>query len=123
MPVCILLVDDDDDLRTSLDAFLRVRKHTVRSVRSGEEALVELGRFQPELLISDIQMPGMDGLELLRRVRELNADLPVILMTTEKTVDTAVKALQYGALDYLEKPVDLKALYRRVERIQDSGSG
>ncbi len=123
MPLHILLVDDDDDLRTSLEAFLRVRKHTVRALRTGKEALVDLDAFRPQLVISDIQMPGMDGIELLRRIRAHDEDLPVILMTVERTVDTATEALRNRAYDYLEKPIDLRTLASCVEKVERSSTG
>lgn len=114
----ILLVDDDDDIRRSIEACLVDRDHEVRAYVSAREALAVMEFFDPQLVISDIQMPGMDGIQLLGRIRDVNGDVPVILMTSELAVDTAVKALRARAYDYLKKPVDLKALLGCIQRLE-----
>lgn len=114
----ILLVDDDDDVRRSIEECLKVRDHDVRAYATGREAFAVMEFFEPQLVISDIQMPGMDGIELLSRIRERHTDLPVILMSSERTVDTAVKALRKRAYDYLIKPIELKVLLRCIEKIE-----
>ena len=119
----ILLVDDDDDVRRSIQECLTARNHEVRSYASAREGLAILEFYKPELVISDIQMPGMDGIELLSQIRETNLELPVILMTSELTVDTVVRALRKRANDYLRKPVGLKALLESIERISCRGAG
>ena len=113
----ILLIDDDDDVRSSIQACLSARDHEVRSYVTAREGLAILEFFEADLVISDIQMPGMDGIELLTQIRESNPDLPVILLTSELTVDTAIRALRKRANDYLRKPVDLKALLESIERV------
>lgn len=111
----ILLVDDDEDVRGSIEACLADREHSVRAYATAREALAVMEFFEPELVVSDIQMPGMDGIELLKRIRERDLDLPVVLMTAEQTVDTAVKALRQRAYDYLKKPVSLKELLAVID--------
>jgi DNA-binding NtrC family response regulator len=116
----ILLVDDDDYVRSSVTECLTARGHEVRAYVTASESLAVMELFQPELVISDIQMPGMDGIELLSRIREKSMDLPVILMTSEQTVDTALKAWN-RAYDYLNKPVRMKVLLACIEKIEGAG--
>lgn len=116
----ILLVDDDVDQLTTLSNLFSKRGHTVQAVSDGLKALLYLND-EVDVLISDIQMPEVDGVTLLRTLRERYADLPVILMTGHGTLDTAVEALRNRAFDYLSKPVDLVALMSCLERIEKRG--
>ena len=115
----ILLVDDDRILQTSIGDFLKHRGYRVRQALDGREALRQIDAHPPKLLISDIQMPGMDGIELLRRVRARLPDLPVILITGHGTLETAVEALRNRAYDYLKKPVQLEELLTSICRIEN----
>lgn len=112
----ILLVDDDVDQRTTLCNLLTKRGHTVRAVSDGLKALLYLDD-SVDVVISDIQMPGLDGVSLLRTLRERYARLPVILMTGHGTLDTAVEALRHQAYDYLNKPIQLEDLLNCIQRI------
>jgi len=116
----ILLVDDDDDQRKTLNDFLVKRGHTVQSVADGLRALLYLDE-QVEVVISDIQMPGLDGVALLRTIRERFPNLPVVLMTGHGTLDTAVEALRNRAFDYLSKPVVLDELLACIDKIEKRG--
>ncbi|MCL4818699.1 MAG: EAL domain-containing protein [Vicinamibacteria bacterium] len=112
----VLLVDDDEDVLFTLEAVLSEAGHRVESARDGHEATVRLqdaDRF--DVIVSDIGMPGMDGLQLLQEVRARGVDLPVILMTGGPGIDTAIKAVELGALRYLLKPVESSALRGAVE--------
>jgi DNA-binding NtrC family response regulator len=84
---------------------------------SGPEACRCVGEDPPDLVITDIQMPGMDGIALLKSIRERYPDLPVILMTGHETVETAVAALRNRAYDYFRKPVELQNLLDCIDRI------
>jgi DNA-binding NarL/FixJ family response regulator len=106
----VLLVDDEDPLRRALARRLRVDGHTVLEAPRAADALDLLARHIVDVMISDITMPDMDGVELLRRAHELKPDLAVLLMTGAPHIDTAVKAVEYGALEYLMKPFDLTKL-------------
>lgn len=112
----VLLVDDDPTLLKSLARALRVKGYEVVAVRDGVDAvgLVEEGEF--DAILSDIAMPGMDGIQLLREVREHDLYVPVILMTGEPAVSTAVKAVEYGAFHYLTKPTSLEDVTRVLGR-------
>ena len=112
----ILLVDDDEDQRRTLSTSLCQRGHRVRSVPDGLQGLLYLDEAV-DLLISDIQMPGLDGLQLLRALRERFPDLPVILVTGDGSLDTAVAARRDRAHDYLEKPIQLEELLACIRRV------
>ncbi|OGG55212.1 MAG: hypothetical protein A3F84_08315 [Candidatus Handelsmanbacteria bacterium RIFCSPLOWO2_12_FULL_64_10] len=114
----IILVDDDEMVLQTIGDFLTRRGHRVRTAADGSEALRLMTEEMPDLVISDIQMPGMDGISFLKAVREQFPDLPVILMTGYATVETAVAALRSRAYDYLKKPVRLEELQACVERVE-----
>jgi EAL domain-containing protein (putative c-di-GMP-specific phosphodiesterase class I)/CheY-like chemotaxis protein len=113
----VLIVDDEDALRDAYAEMLRDEGYEVETARSSAEAIDVLDllqRSELDLVLSDIQMPGMSGVQLLRAVRERDLDLPVVLITGSPAVDTAARAVEYGALRYLVKPVSLDLLLRTV---------
>ncbi len=114
----ILLVDDDEMVLQTIGDFLNRRGHRVKTASDGSEALQTMAAKPPDLIISDIQMPGMGGIAFLRAIRERFPDLPVILMTGHATVETAVAALRGRAYDYLKKPVSLEELQACIGRIE-----
>lgn len=115
-PVRILVVDDEEHVRTSLACWFREEGFDVATASSGREALATLVREGANILLVDIKMPGMDGLELQRRVRELAPDATVIIMTAYAAVDTAVQAMKEGAYDYVVKPFEPESLSRLVRK-------
>jgi DNA-binding NtrC family response regulator len=114
--VRILIVDDEQHVRTSLAAWFRDEGYTVSVAGGGREALERLGQEGADILLVDIKMPGMDGLELQRKVRELWPDSTVVIMTAYAAVETAVQALKEGAYDYIVKPFDPEDLSRLVRK-------
>ncbi len=106
----ILIVDDDKAHRDLYAATLRDHEFLVTEAGDGHEALEALQRQRPDLIVSDVRMPGPDGVEVLRRVRECCPDLPFLLVTAHPNVREAVTALKLGAVDYLGKPIDLDEL-------------
>ena len=121
----ILLVDDDPTLRSVLARRLGRDGFEVRPVSSGVEALRALERAWPALLVIDLMMPGMDGFELCRRVKQI-ADLPIIVLSAVDASEAKVRALEYYAEDYVTKPFDpdeLSARIHRVLRRTESGRG
>ncbi|SPE52843.1 Transcriptional regulatory protein ZraR [Verrucomicrobia bacterium] len=112
----ILIVDDDPGQRSLLDSFLRSQGFDTVPVSSGASAL-EILRTQPiGMMISDVRMPGMTGLETLRRARQEHAVLPVLLVTAYADIREAVGAMRDGAVNYLAKPIDLDELLRTVRQ-------
>lgn len=100
----VLLVDDEEELLDVLGRGLRARGHEVEAVDDPRAALALIEKKEFDVVVSDISMPGMDGIMLLRAVRERNLDLPVVLMTGSPSIETAVRAVELGALRYLTKP-------------------
>ena len=110
----ILVVDDDPGQRSLLEALLRAKGYRTHSAASGEDALQLLAHDSFSLLISDVRMPGMSGIELFRRVREKLPALPVLLVTAFADIRSAVAAMRDGAVNYLAKPIDLDELIASV---------
>lgn len=106
----ILLAEDDPRLREALTDSLEIQGHQVLQAANGHDALVILEKQQPDLVLSDINMPGLSGLALLERIRANQQWLPMVLMTAYGDVSQAVQAMQRGANDYLMKPFDLNEL-------------
>jgi EAL domain-containing protein (putative c-di-GMP-specific phosphodiesterase class I) len=117
----VLLVDDDDGILRAYSRALSAHGSSVDLARDGSEALERFGKEPYDVVLSDISMGGMDGLELLRRVRERDLDIPVILMTAAPEVQSAIRAVQYGALRYLTKPIELDELLRCVAEAAQLG--
>ncbi|MGB1581081.1 MAG: sigma 54-interacting transcriptional regulator [Nevskiales bacterium] len=116
MPGRILLADDDNSLRRLLTIRLESAGYEVLPVASGEAALDELASFKPAVIVTDLRMEAMDGLELLERIQAQQAGLPVILITAHGTIPDAVKATRLGAFDFITKPIDDKKLLELVQR-------
>ncbi len=112
----ILVVDDDPSLRDAISLILESAGHHVVLAASGPEALTELERQRFNLVISDLRMDPMDGLELLARIRAVNPQLPVLLMTAFGDVDKAVSAMRGGACEFLMKPFESSVLLENVRR-------
>jgi two-component system, NtrC family, nitrogen regulation response regulator NtrX len=108
MKDAILVVDDEAGVRGSLSGILGDEGYLVSAVGSGEAALeaIEASRF--DLVLLDVWLPGLDGLEVLRRIREGHAELPVVVISGHGTIETAVKAVRLGAQDFVEKPLSLE---------------
>ena len=106
----IWIAEDDRSLRWVMEKAIRREDISVKSFESGEELLDALEQNQPEIIISDIRMPGMDGLELLQRIHADHPDMPIIITTAHSDLDSAVAAYQSGAFEYLPKPFDLEEL-------------
>jgi len=116
MAARILIADDEDSLRWVLEKGLRGVGYDVTSVKDGEEA-VRVFEAQPfDLVFLDVRMPGLDGLTALERIRDLRPDVYVVVMTAHGSMDTAIKAMQRGAYDYLNKPFDLDEVLLLSER-------
>ena len=115
----ILLVDDEQNILTSLAGVFEDEGHRVLQAKSGEEALALLERETPDAAVLDIWMPGLDGIEALRKIKTSHPDIEVIMVTGHGTIETAVQATKLGAFDFLEKPLSLPAVLNAVERALD----
>lgn len=112
----VLLVDDEPLLRDVMTDLLTEAGYVVSACANGREALQELEGSRYDAVISDVRMPDMDGLELLRAVREKDLDLPFVLLTGGPSLDTALEAVEWGALQYLIKPVSADTLLATAAR-------
>ncbi|HUS58246.1 MAG TPA: sigma-54 dependent transcriptional regulator [Planctomycetota bacterium] len=103
----ILIVDDEVSICAAFSSFLKTDGHLPRVASSGEDALRQVAENPPDLVILDIRLPGITGLQALARMRKMQPALPVVIITAHGTMDNAVEAMQQGAYEYLVKPVDL----------------
>ena len=115
----VLVAEDEDITRKHIVGTLRSEGYEVHSAADGEEALGMLESMRFDLLIADIKMPKMDGLELLRRIREISLEVEVIVVTGFGSISSAVDAMKLGANDYLPKPFDLDELIIKVNKVRD----
>jgi len=112
----VLVVDDEVAVRESLESWFRKDGYRTGTAQDARQALERLDEATWDVAIVDIKMPGMDGLELQRRIREVDPEIAVIILTAYASVDTAVQALKAGAFDYVTKPVDPDELSHLVRR-------
>jgi DNA-binding NtrC family response regulator len=113
----VLIVEDDSAARVGLEQLVRSWGFVAESAVDGEDALEKVTSFRPSIVISDVVMPRMDGLGLLRTLQSQGTDVVTLLLTAQGNVDTAVEAMKEGAYDYLTKPVDLQRLKLLLEKI------
>jgi two-component system OmpR family response regulator len=123
----LLVVDDELNIRELLSATLRFAGFDVDVAADGREALAKVEKDRPDLLVLDVMMPGLDGLSVLRRLRENALDVPVLLLTARDATEDKVAALNVGADDYITKPFSLEEVIARVRavlrRAGDRGPG
>jgi len=105
-PRRVMIVDDEKGIREALKQVLEYEEIEVQACASGHEAIRVYPDFKPHLVFLDVKMEGMDGLETLKRVRELDPQAQVVMISGHGTIQTAVEATQLGAYDFLEKPLD-----------------
>ena len=115
----ILVVDDEPNVREGLERLLRQSGYVVDTARDGQEALMIAGERPPEVVVTDLNMPVMNGMELCAKLREADRELPVIFATGIGEVSSAVMAMRAGATDYLVKPVDFDALVGAIDRARE----
>ena len=117
----IYIVDDDEGVRDSIMALLQGAGFRTRSFASGMEFLELASALEPGYLISDVRMPELDGIALLKRLKALQMDFPAILITAHGDVRMAVEAIRSGAAEFLEKPFTAESLLAALERVQQAG--
>ncbi len=123
----ILLVEDNTQLNKALTTLLKRNSYIVDSAFDGEEALLFIKDYQYDVIVLDIMMPKVDGLEVLKRARENHVQTPIILLTAKSSIEDKITGLDYGADDYLPKPFNtdellarIRALGRRVQTYQEN---
>ena len=119
----VLIVEDEPSTRLGLTELVRTWGFVTDSAGDGEEALQRLTVFRPSIIISDLVMPTMGGLDLLKALQDDGGDFTVVILTAQGTVETAVEAIKAGAYDYLTKPIEpqrLKILLDKIVERQDT---
>ena len=115
----LLLIDDEPDILRVLSMSLRADGYEVVSAENGSEGLVAFEKEKPDIVITDIKMPGMDGIEVLKKIKDLNADTEVIIITGHGDIENAIEALKHGASDFINKPVRDEALSIALGRARE----
>ncbi len=112
----VLVVDDEPNARSALAELLRGEGYTVETAADGFKALAKTAELDPDVVLTDLKMPGMDGIELMQKLRSQDPDVSVLVMTAFGAVETAVRAMQQGATSYLTKPINLDELLLVLDR-------
>ena len=111
----VLLVDDEAEFVETLVKRLRKRKVNTAAVGSGEEALKILKEMPIDVVVLDVKMPGMDGIETLRKIKKINPLIEVIMLTGHANMEVAIEGMELGAFDYLMKPMDIDELLYKLQ--------
>ena len=111
----VLLVDDEEDFVHTLVKRLTRRKLDVRSALSGKEALTTVSEFLPDVIVLDVKMPDMDGIETLKQIKILCPATEVIMLTGHANVEVAIRGMELGAFDYLMKPIEIDELLYKLQ--------
>jgi DNA-binding NtrC family response regulator len=115
----ILLVDDEDEFINALTQRLEVRGLNVTGATRGEDAVDLIGNQSFDIIVLDLAMPGMDGLETLKKIKEKDPDVEIVMLSGQGNIKSGVEAMKLGAEDFLEKPVDIKDLLKRIEEARE----
>ncbi len=115
----VLLVDDEEEFINSLSQRLEVRGLKVTGATRGEEAVQLVDGQEFDAIVLDLSMPGMDGLETLKTIKESHPDAEIIILTGHGTIKSSIEAMKLGAEDFLEKPVDFKELLGKIEEARN----
>ena len=113
--VKVLIIDDETDYLETLTKRLRKRNLKVTGASSGEEALRVLSETPVDVVVLDVRMPGMDGIEALREIKKIDPLLQVIMLTGHANVEVAIEGMELGAFDYLMKPADMDELLYKIQ--------
>jgi DNA-binding NtrC family response regulator len=116
----VLIVDDERTLARAVKAFLSEAGYEAEVAGDAEKALELVESLRPDVVFADVRLPGMSGIDLLRRIRDFDPAIPVIIMTAHGTIEGAVEAVKLGAFDYMKKPVDLEELKLLADRARET---
>ncbi|MBI4667249.1 MAG: response regulator [Nitrospinae bacterium] len=119
MSINVLIVDDEEGIRKSLTAYLKMEGYSVDSAENGKDALEKLKSSKYNIVLLDINMPEMDGLETLQRAKAVDFSIQVIMMTAYSTFEKTMKSLEFGASDYILKPFDDLTEILRLVRLSE----
>jgi DNA-binding NtrC family response regulator len=116
----VLIVDDERTLARAMKAFLSESGYEAETAPDGEQALEALERLRPDVVFTDVRLPGMHGIEVLKRIREFDPAIAVVVMTAFGSIEQAVEAVKLGAFDYVKKPLDLEELKLLADRAREN---
>lgn len=117
----ILIIDDEKNMRWAIKKALEKEGYNIYEAENGQDGLEKLEEIYPDLILLDLRMPMMDGMEALQRIKEINQDIPVIMLTAHGTMESAVEAMKLGALDYISKPFDIEELKVLIKKALNVG--
>ena len=117
MDLLIHIIDDDDLVASTLERLVTKKGHRALVSRTAEEALRKATDTVPDLILLDLSLPDLDGIEVLKRLHKLNVSSPIVMVSGFGTVETAVEALKLGAYDFLTKPLNLTKVHTTIENI------
>jgi DNA-binding NtrC family response regulator len=115
----VLLVDDEEDFLSTLAERLETRGLKVNTVTNGEQAVARAEKEGFDLIVLDLAMPGMDGLETLKRIKEKQPDAEIIILSGQGSIKTSIEAMKLGAEDFMEKPVNISELLDKISNAKD----
>jgi len=111
----VLLVDDEEQFLEALSERLETRGLHVKTVKTGQEALEKIEEHQFDAIVLDLALPGIDGIETLKLLKQKQPDLQIIMLSGHGTFQSGIEAMKYGAEDFLEKPIDLNLLLEKID--------
>ena len=114
----VLVIDDEEGIRSLLCLFLKGKGYQTRSAEDAREMIVQLNKELPDIVFLDIQLPDINGLELLKVIRQFDEEIIVIMMSGYATEEIAKSTLQWGAFDYIRKPFDLEQVERVLSAVE-----
>ena len=118
----ILVIDDERSIRNTLKDILEYEKYSVELAEDGIKAFDKIKAASFDVVLCDIKMPGMDGIEVLEKLQEVTPDTPVVMISGHGNIDTAVESIKKGAFDYIEKPLDLNRLLITIRNAMDKSN-
>ena len=118
----ILIIDDEKSIRTTLREILEYEKYKIDEAIDGQDGLDKIAKNKYDIVLCDIKMPKLDGIEVLERAQEINPELPFIMISAHGSIETAVDAVKKGAYDFIQKPPDLKRLLITVRNAMDKSN-
>ncbi|MEW6615599.1 MAG: response regulator [Thermodesulfobacteriota bacterium] len=116
----VLLVDDEEEFVTTLSERLSLRGIETEVAYNGENALAKINQISPDIVILDVMMPGLSGLDVLRQIKAILPDIPVILLTGRGSTREGIEGMKQGAFDYLMKPIDIEELIKKMNEAMKS---
>lgn len=119
METRVLIIDDEKNIRMMLTKCLTAEGYGVTAANDGEQGIAEFQKGGYQIVLLDMKMPGLNGMEVLKRLKELDAGIPIIMMTAFGTIESAVEAMQLGAVDFLQKPFTPDTIRHEVQSVLD----